>query len=264
MFTPDGQNWGFPLYNWERITELEFKWWIDRLQSAAAYYHIYRVDHIVGFFRIWAINIGEDSSQGFFMPEDENSWIEHGRKIMWTMLEKCHMLPIGEDLGVVPSQVRLCLSMLGICGTRVMRWEKKWQDDQSFTPTSEYPLDSMTTVSTHDCEPLKIWWQTCMAEAQKFAAQNNLEYHEELSPSNHAQILKWSHNSNSIFHINLLQEYLYLFENLSWKNFTDDRVNVPGTFCDDNWTVRFKPTLEEIITHEDLKKAMKEFSSLKS
>lgn len=43
------------------------------------------------------------------------------------MLNACDMLPIGEDLGVVPSETRHCLSALGICGTKVMRWERKWK-----------------------------------------------------------------------------------------------------------------------------------------
>ena len=117
-FNEEGQNWGFPLYNWQRISELNFNWWIERLQVAANYYHLYRIDHIVGFFRIWAIEHGKKSTEGSFIPADQAVWVEHGRQIMWMMLEKCEMLPIGEDLGVIPPEVRSCLSMLGICGIR--------------------------------------------------------------------------------------------------------------------------------------------------
>ena len=52
---PTGQNWGFPTYNWKYLKENDYNWWKDRLKSAANYYDAYRLDHILGFFRIWAI-----------------------------------------------------------------------------------------------------------------------------------------------------------------------------------------------------------------
>ena len=52
---PCGQNWGFPTYNWKNLKAADYSWWIDRLKSAEKYYQAYRLDHILGFFRIWAI-----------------------------------------------------------------------------------------------------------------------------------------------------------------------------------------------------------------
>jgi 4-alpha-glucanotransferase len=52
---PLGQNWGFPIYNWDNLRALDFSWWKDRLRHASKYYHAYRIDHILGFFRIWSI-----------------------------------------------------------------------------------------------------------------------------------------------------------------------------------------------------------------
>lgn len=52
---PTGQNWGFPTYNWKNLKEADYSWWKDRLKSASQYYDAYRLDHILGFFRIWAI-----------------------------------------------------------------------------------------------------------------------------------------------------------------------------------------------------------------
>ncbi len=52
---PKGQNWGFPTYNWKILKENNYSWWIDRLKCAEKYYDAYRLDHILGFFRIWAI-----------------------------------------------------------------------------------------------------------------------------------------------------------------------------------------------------------------
>ena len=52
---PTGQNWGFPTYNWKKLKEDNYSWWKNRLKTAASYYDAYRLDHILGFFRIWAI-----------------------------------------------------------------------------------------------------------------------------------------------------------------------------------------------------------------
>uniref|UniRef100_A0A7S3QVA9 4-alpha-glucanotransferase n=2 Tax=Dunaliella tertiolecta TaxID=3047 RepID=A0A7S3QVA9_DUNTE len=54
-FSPTGQNWGFPTYNWEEMSKDNYKWWRRRLQNMSQYFHAYRIDHILGFFRIWEI-----------------------------------------------------------------------------------------------------------------------------------------------------------------------------------------------------------------
>ena len=54
-FAIHGQNWGFPTYNWEKMAEDNYSWWRARLQQMAKYFDAYRIDHILGFFRIWSI-----------------------------------------------------------------------------------------------------------------------------------------------------------------------------------------------------------------
>ena len=56
---PLGQNWGFPIYNWDNLRANGYSWWKSRLAHAARYYSAYRIDHILGFFRIWSIPEGE-------------------------------------------------------------------------------------------------------------------------------------------------------------------------------------------------------------
>ncbi len=55
MFSYSGQNWGFPTYRWDVIEADGFRWWKDRLAQASKFYHAYRIDHVLGFFRIWSI-----------------------------------------------------------------------------------------------------------------------------------------------------------------------------------------------------------------
>jgi len=69
MYSPDGQNWGFPIYNWEEQEKNNYAWWRYRLKVAEKYYQAYRIDHVLGFFRIWASTYFDYSSTlGRFVP----------------------------------------------------------------------------------------------------------------------------------------------------------------------------------------------------
>jgi len=252
LFAKEGQWWGFPIYNWDAIKKNDYAWWKKRLQIAENFYHIYRLDHIVGFFRIWAIPLGKPAKEGYFVPSEKEKWIPHGESIMRTMLDSCSMLPIGEDLGTVPPEVRLCLKHLGICGTKVMRWERNWDTDKSFIPFEQYPPESMTTVSTHDSDTLQLWWENDPEDAEEYARFKGWTYEKHLSASHRREILWDSHHSGSLFHINLLQEYLALIPEMTWPNPMDEKINFPGTVSDKNWSYRFRPYIEELTTHDHL------------
>ena len=55
FFSTDGQNWGFPTYNWEEMAKDDFAWWKARLRKMSRYFNAFRIDHLLGFFRIWEI-----------------------------------------------------------------------------------------------------------------------------------------------------------------------------------------------------------------
>ncbi len=258
MYSKEGQNWKFPIYDWEEMERQNYQWWKLRLQVACRYYHIYRLDHIVGFFRIWAIPQGAQGNQGRFIPEDKSQWIPHGEKIMYMMLDSSPMLPIGEDLGTVPNEVRACLRRLGICGTKVMRWERRWEGDKGFIDGKDYPIESMTTVSTHDSETLTMWWNSETGEVKEYCQFKGWNYSKPLPTKLLYALLKDSHHSASLFHINLLQEYFPLVPGFSWPNPDDERINVPGTISPRNWSYRFRPSVEEIVQNPKLKTIMAE------
>jgi 4-alpha-glucanotransferase len=66
-FAVKGQNWGFPTYNWERMARDSFQWWKNRFSQMAIYFDAFRIDHILGFFRIWSIPISQtDGIMGHF------------------------------------------------------------------------------------------------------------------------------------------------------------------------------------------------------
>jgi 4-alpha-glucanotransferase len=256
MYSKEGQKWGFPLYDWNQLEQNKYEWWIQRLKAASSLYHLYRIDHIVGFFRIWAIPLDKPAKEGLFIPTDVSQWIPQGEKIMRELLANSPLLPIGEDLGVIPPEVRLCMKRLGICSTKVMRWERVWNEDKRFIDPKNYPIESMTTVSTHDSDTLFLWWEKNPEEAKEYAQFKGWSYTPELQPQQHQEILYDSHHSASLFHINLLNEYLAIIPEMTWPDPTDEIINVPGVISPRNWTYRFRPYVEEIVTNDNLAQLM--------
>lgn len=258
MYNSEGQYWACPLFNWEILRKYSenFRWWKDRLNFAEHFYDIFRIDHIVGFFRIWAISLHHSPKEGRYIPEDPSLWVAQGQEILQFLHHNSNMLPIGEDLGTVPFEVKRCLEELGIPGTKIIRWERRWDQHGEFIPYAEYPPLSMTSLSTHDTEPLHLWWQAHPSEAEAFARFKGWAYSPHLSFEQHKEILHDSHHTPSLFHINLLQDYLSLFPELVWPDAKEERINIPGTQDPFNWTYRFRVSVEELAAHEGLRKAM--------
>lgn len=258
FYNPKGQNWRFPLFDWDQAKKHHFSWWKRRLNIASSFFHAYRIDHVVGFFRIWAIPKGKTASEGKFFPENPYLWPELGTELLEMMIDASLMLPIAEDLGTIPPFVFTILKELGILGTRVIRWEKYYDKDGSFIPIENYEPITLTTTSTHDAPPIKLWWKQYPEEAQSYATFKNWEFESDLSFENHKSILYDSHHTASFYHINPFQEYLTLFPELSHKKIEDERINIPGVENDTNWTYRFTKSTQFLINHHLLIQTMKE------
>ena len=84
-FAEEGQNWGFPTYNWAKMAEDGYDWWRRRLQKMARYFDAYRIDHILGFFRIWEVpRAAQSAILGHFypsMPYSKEAIYEAGLKL---------------------------------------------------------------------------------------------------------------------------------------------------------------------------------------
>ena len=89
MFSVKGQNWELPTYNWAEIERTGFDWWKKRFSQMSNYFDTFRIDHILGFFRIWQIPINQvEGIMGFLNPSipiyineftDKGLWFDHNR-----------------------------------------------------------------------------------------------------------------------------------------------------------------------------------------
>ena len=83
-FDPKGQNWGFPTYNWEAMAEDDYAWWRQRLAHMSQYFQAYRIDHILGFFRIWELpGTGKTGILGRYRPSLGYTRAELERQGLW-------------------------------------------------------------------------------------------------------------------------------------------------------------------------------------
>lgn len=100
-FSIKGQNWGFPTYNWARMAQDGYAWWRARFEKMADYFDAYRIDHILGFFRIWEIPLNAVSALlGHFspaMPLDAAEIAEYGFRFDATL----HTAPVSESEDVL-------------------------------------------------------------------------------------------------------------------------------------------------------------------
>ncbi len=83
-FTIKGQNWGFPTYNWKKMEEDHFEWWRQRFHQMSNYFDAFRIDHILGFFRIWSIPVDAvEGIMGRFIPALPVDVTEFGERGIW-------------------------------------------------------------------------------------------------------------------------------------------------------------------------------------
>lgn len=109
---PEGQNWGFPVYRWDHLAQDGYGWWKDRLRHAARFYQAYRIDHVLGFFRIWATPAENHTAQlGFYQPSPRlteqglrNLGFDEGR-LLWMSEPHIFGLELRERLGNEASAV---------------------------------------------------------------------------------------------------------------------------------------------------------------
>ena len=234
------QNWGFPPYNWGEMHKDNCWWWRRRLQHMEQYFHAYRIDHVLGFFRMW--EIPKHGSGGRYEP---NSGLrENGLKNLRAIQMASNMLICGEDLGSVPPEVGPVLLELGILGLKIQRWcdGKTW----------EYGYLTVAASSCHDTSPCRLWWNENWGEAERFyqtfVGKGNTPGGPPDSVSQ--KIMRMHAESSAMWTINPIQDYIDMFENLRSKNAKADMINVPGS-TEGCWTYRCHQRMENLLNEDN-------------
>ena len=148
-FTPDGQSWGNPVYNWEILEKEGYKWWIDRIREAIRRYDIIRLDHFRGFESFWSIPFGAETAR-------EGEWVKGpGYPFFKAIVDELGELPvIAEDLGVIDEKVQALLADTGFRGMRVLQFG--FFGDETHLPHN-YSEDCVAYTGTHDNTTMLAW-----------------------------------------------------------------------------------------------------------
>ncbi len=240
-FSATGQDWGMPAYNWDALAASDHTWLRSRAQRSAALFDGYRVDHLVGFFRTYSRPRHHGGQEPGFSPSRQIEQLRLGEQVLHIFREPGSEI-IAEDLGIVPDFVRASLTMLGVPGYRVFRWEADWDEQtkalKAFRDPLRYPANSVATTGTHDTEPLITWWEQTATEAEK-AAIAAVGPVQELAGSMDILTAPFVPDVRDVFLELLFAStsnilLLPVQDVFGWR----DRINEPATVGDTNWTYR--------------------------
>ncbi|MFA6092058.1 MAG: 4-alpha-glucanotransferase [Elusimicrobiota bacterium] len=238
-YSETGQDWGLPAYRWAQMKEHGHTFWRSRIHQAAELYDLFRLDHAVGFFRTWVLE--KDPRLGCFDVQPEEAQRRRGEEFFRMVLEESgRSLPVAEDLGVIPPFVREVLSNLGIPGYKVARWERADEGRRFLHPKDYAPL-SVAVAGTHDTPTLAAWWEEAAADERSLYWQMLLGRQE--NPPAFAQA-----------HTPLLSNLYAAGSSVVLLQFQDvlgskERVNVPGTVGEHNWSYRIPCAAEDLAAN---------------
>ena len=284
-FSQDGQNWGFPTYNWDEMAKDDYAWWKSRLRKMSQYFDAFRIDHILGFFRIWEIPAEQKSGlMGHFNPALPYSADE----IYFMRLPREGLFH--ED----PRHPGFWQPLIKPDTSRLEWWQKDRFDalytdffyhrhDEFWRRNAERKLPELLSASgmlacgedlgmVPDCVPgvMDHWkilslemtqmdkghgWPTlsvCATSSHDMSTlrmQNAEAGKGDMAPWEVKRIL-WNHlNSRSMLAIFPLQDWVAIDENLRRKDFMEERVNQPAD-PNHHWRFRFHLPISELTSEK--------------
>ncbi len=162
-FSPTGQLWGNPLYDWDYHKKTGYEWWIDRIRTASELYDIVRIDHFRGFESYYTIPYGnEDATVG--------EWKKGPNHELFRLAEEKlgRLNIIAEDLGFITPEVREMLDKCGYPGMKVLQFGFS-DGENEHLPHNFADTNCFAYTGTHDNETLIGWVDTLDKKSLKFA-----------------------------------------------------------------------------------------------
>ncbi|MBQ5331559.1 MAG: 4-alpha-glucanotransferase [Oscillospiraceae bacterium] len=159
-FSPTGQLWGNPVYDWDYLEKHDFSWWVERVRCASALFDITRIDHFRGFEGFYAIPAENDTAE-------EGEWLKGpGIKLFETIKQELgDVALVAEDLGFLTEDVHILLEKAGYPGMKVLEFAFGG-DDSSYLPHN-HPKNSAVYIGTHDNDTLLGWYTACDEKTKK-------------------------------------------------------------------------------------------------
>ena len=276
-----GQNWGIPVYRWDAMRKRNFDWWRMRLGNVHKVFHIFRVDHALGFYRTYAFPWPPERNREFlklteeqvakktggllprFFPgpdktdKQKKTNLAQGNELLRMVQAAAgDTMVVAEDLGLVPDYVRPHLLNLGIPGFKIPHWERN--PDYTYADPAAYPRLSICTPATHDHDPLVAMWRRMWHEHENAKAKQ--DHHRAHITWLELQRFVWwfGYDGRNIprdftdeMHVRYLRRVLGSNSWLAIFMLTDifgqeTRFNVPGSVAESNWSARLDKTVADL------------------
>jgi 4-alpha-glucanotransferase len=228
-FSATGQLWGNPLYNWQKLKETNYSWWVERVRANLSTCDIIRIDHFRGFEAYWAVPYGDDTAiNGQWEPGP-------GIDLFNAIKSQLGKLPIiAEDLGLMTQGVIDLREATGFPGMKILGFAFDSGEENDYLPHT-YTKNCVVYTGTHDNDTLIGWFQKAKEEDRQFARDYlNSRSDDEI----HWDAIRGAWSSVANMAISPVQDFLGLG--------SEARINTPGVAAG-NWQWRLR---HEVLTDE--------------
>ncbi len=222
-FSATGQLWGNPIYNWERLKDDGFQWWVERFQATLEYVDIVRIDHFRGFEAYWEVPQGETTAIN-------GRWVKGpGEEFFEVLKEKLGTLPIiAEDLGLITPEVLELRDRFEFPGMKVLHFAFDGNPDNFYLPFN-IEHNCVIYTGTHDNNTTLGWFK----QLPDYQRENLLRYLGCFSPEGiNWDLIRLAFSSIGNLAILPIQDLLGLGE--------EAQMNCPGV-AEGNWGWRYRP-----------------------
>ena len=224
LFSPTGQLWGNPVYDWEKLKKDNFRWWIDRIRHNLKLFDLLRLDHFRGFVAYYEVPAGSKDAR-------VGRWVEAPATEFFSKIKEefPHMPFIAEDLGFITPDVESVRNTFELPGMKVLCFAFYSEDSPYMLHNHTY--NSVAMTGTHDTMPIRSWYEKELDDPSRARLLRYLGL-KELDPNEVAPTLvRHAYMSVAKFCIIPIQDVLNLGE--------ESRLNTPGT-SEGNWRWKMK------------------------
>ena len=220
-FSPDGQLWGNPIYNWKGMKKDGFAWWIRRIGCALELYDILRLDHFIGFENYYAVPYPSPNARG-------GSWQKAPGKALFKALKTAlpGMKIIAEDLGIVTDEVRKLLKYTGFPGMKMLHFAF-YEEDSENLPRMYNSDNWVVYTASHDSDCTATWAKEQSKETIKRLKKECPVKKDQTIPQ---ALIAFAMSSRANLAMVTMQDYLELTNE-------EGRMNIPSV-AQGNWSWR--------------------------
>lgn len=223
-FTPDGQLWGNPIYNWKLMEKQGFSWWLDRVGAAFRLYDILRIDHFRGFAGYYNVPYGDATARnGKWDPAPGIELFRTIRKVY----PKAKI--IAEDLGYITPDVLALMEDTGFPGMKMLHFAFYDADSENL-PRMYKSRNCVVYSASHDSDCSPTWVKNISGQAKR---RFNAECPRNKTQSRTCDLIEFAYRSIANLAMVPIQDYLQLTNE-------EGRMNTPATAVG-NWTWRISP-----------------------